>query len=241
MSFAFAIVVDDDSKMKTTMFGLVLLSLAFSARAIEKVELDNRIRVLTGKFEALQQKPDKKIPAEVLGKAQGIILLDRTKAGFLFAYQGGGGVAMVKDPKTHRWSPAAFMSANEASLGFQVGGEQAFFVILLMDTNATRLLTEPAFELGSEARGTAGNTSGGVERALPTGQPPVLVYGDRQGLYGGASVKAGAVSPDDRANIIYYGQTLSMADILFGNKVKPTEAAVDLAGKLTEYSRDRPR
>ncbi len=227
--------------MKTITVGLILLGLAVSARAIEKVELDNRIRLLTGKFEALQQKPDKKIPAEVLGKAQGIVLLDRTKAGFLFAYQGGGGVALVKNPKTQRWSPVAFMSANEASLGFQIGGEQAFFVILLMDTNATRLLTEPSFDLGGEARGTAGNASGGVESALPTGQPPVLVYSDRQGLYGGASVKAGAISPDDRANIIYYGQALSMADILFGDKVKPTDAAGELAAKLMEYSRNRPR
>ena len=44
-------------------------------------------------------------PAETLRKAQGIILLDRTKAGFLFAYQGGGGVAMVKDAKQGQMEP----------------------------------------------------------------------------------------------------------------------------------------
>src|SRR2546421_10381347 len=172
------------TSIRTIMVGLVLLGLTTSAQAIDKVELDNRIRLLIGKFESLQQKPDKKIPAEVLEKAQGIILLDRTKAGFLFAYQGGAGVAMVKNSKTQRWSPVAFMSANEASLGFQVGGEQTFYAIVLMDTNATRILTEPKVELGGEARGTAGNASGGAEGVLPSDQPPVLVYSDRQGLYG---------------------------------------------------------
>src|SRR2546425_12454666 len=135
--------------MKTIALSLALLSFASSTFAIEKAELERRIHSLTSKFEALQQKNP--IPAENLRRAKGIVLLDRTKAGFLFAYQGGAGVAMVKDHD--KWSPAAFLSANEASLGFQVGSQQAFIVILLMDTNATRLLTEPSFEFGGEARG----------------------------------------------------------------------------------------
>src|SRR6266576_3392778 len=72
----------------------------------------------------MQQKSDKRIPADLLRRAQGIILLDRTKAGFLFAFQGGVGVAMTKDPNTHQWSAPAFISANDASIGFQIGGEQ---------------------------------------------------------------------------------------------------------------------
>jgi len=118
-----------------------------------------------------------------------------------------------------------------------VGGEQTFYAIVLMDTNATRILTEPKVELGGEARGTAGNASGGAEGVLPSDQPPVLVYSDRQGLYGGASLKGGAISPDDRANVIYYGQALTVSDILFGDKVKPTETAQELADKLKEHSK----
>jgi lipid-binding SYLF domain-containing protein len=41
--------------------------------------------------------PDRRIPADVLSKACGIVLLDRTKAGFGFAYQGGGGKRARKD------------------------------------------------------------------------------------------------------------------------------------------------
>ncbi len=215
----------------------MLLWFGSSVLAIEKVQLDNRIRILTGKFEEMQLKPDKRIPAETLQKAQGVILLDRTKAGFIFAYQGGGGVAMVKNSKSQKWSPAAFLAAHEASLGFQVGGQQTFFVILLMNTNATRLLTEPTFEVGGEASGTAGNTSTGVSGTVSSTEQPVLVYDDRKGLYGGAAIKGGAVSPDEEANRVYYGEFLTMADILFQNKVKATPAASDLAAKLTENSK----
>ena len=201
------------------------------------MELDNRIRTLTAKLEAMQQKPDKNIPADTLRRARGIILLDRTKAGVIFAYQGGSGVALVKDPKTDQWSAPAFMEASEASLGFQIGGQQSFCAILLMDTNATRPLTEPAAEYGGEAQGTAGDASTGVEGKVSQPERSVLVYDDRRGLYGGATVKGGAISPDEGADRIYYEQVVSTWDILFGKKVKPTEAAATLGARLTDYSK----
>ena len=132
----------------------MLLGFATAALAIDQTDLENRVRTLTTEFEAFQQRPDKGIPAETLRNAQGIILLDRTKAGFLFAYQGGGGVAMVKDTKQGKWSPVAFLSANEASLGLQVGGEKNFYVILLMTPDATRMLVDPKYNFGGAASGT---------------------------------------------------------------------------------------
>ena len=223
--------------MKTALVGLFVLSFSATVLAIDKAELDNRVRTLTAKFEALQQKPDKSIPAESLRKAKGIVLLDRTKAGFVFAYQGGSGVAMVKDAKTDKWSPAAFLTANEASLGFQIGGQQSFIVILFMNTNSTHLLTEPNVQFGGEARGTAGDSSVGAEGNVAPREPSVLVYDDRRGLYGGAAIKGGAIAPDETANRVYYEKALTMSEILFENKVKPTETAAQLAAKIAERSK----
>jgi lipid-binding SYLF domain-containing protein len=223
--------------MKRTLVGLFLLGFTATVFAIDKVELDNRIRTLTAKFEAMQQKPDKSIPAETLRKARGIVLLDRTKAGFVFAYQGGSGVAMVKNANAETWSPAAFLTANEASLGFQIGGQQSFIVILFMNTNSIRMLTESSFEFGGEARGTAGDSSAGAEGNVGPHEPSMVVYDDRKGLYGGAAIKGGAIAPDDTANRVYYEKALTMSEILFENKVKPTETTSQLAGKITERSK----
>jgi lipid-binding SYLF domain-containing protein len=192
---------------------------------------------MTVRFNSMQLNAEKAIPADTLNKAQGIVLLERTKAGFLFAYQGGAGVAMVKDAKTGKWGAPAFLSANEASLGFQIGGEQNFFVILLMNTNATRMLTEPNFEFGGEARGTAGKDTSGAEGTVSPNERPYLVYDERKGLYGGAAIKGGAIAPDDDANRTYYDQSVSMKEILFDNKFKPSETATKLAAKITEYSK----
>ena len=111
--------------MKTIVLGLMLLGFAGPAFGIDKADLDGRIRALTASFEAMQQKPDKSIPA---GK----------------------------------------VSSNEQ---------------------------------------------------------PVLIFDDRQGLFGGAAVKAGAITPDEKANRVYYDQAVSMQDILFQQAVKPTAAA----------------
>jgi len=222
--------------MKAIVVGLALLGIAASARAVDRAELNNRIRKLTIKFEQMQQKPDRRIPAEMLRQAQGIILLDRTKAGFLFAFQGGSGVAMVRDPESGKWSPAAFLSANEVSVGFQIGGQQSFLVILLMTTDATRRLTEPSFEFGGEARGTAGDSSAGEEGTITSHEWAMLVYANRQGLYGGAILKAGALSPDSEANLAYYSQAVTMRDILFDRQVNRTEAASELAEQVAKAS-----
>jgi lipid-binding SYLF domain-containing protein len=222
--------------MKSKILGLVLLGIAGSVLAVQRAELDNRIRTLTTKFAALQQDPVKRIPAESLQKAKGIVLLSRTRAGFVFAYEGGAGVAMVKDA-SGQWSPAAFLSAQDASLGFQVGGQQSFIVMLFMDTNFPRWLSEEQERFGGEARGTAGDSTAGVAGETGPQEASVLLFDNREGLYGGAAVKGGSITPDNTANLTYYGQPLTINDILFGDKVKPTEATLALADKITASSK----
>jgi SH3 domain-containing YSC84-like protein 1 len=190
------------------------------------------------KFEVMQSKPDKRIPAENLRKAKGIILLDRTKAGFIFAFQGGSGLAMVKDVTTGQWSPPAFVSASEASLGFQIGGQQSFVAILLMNTNATRALTDSSFDFGGEASGTAGNSPGKAEATTSSDdKASIRVYGDSTGLFGGAAIKGGDISPDSSANVAYYGEPLSPKEILFSKKPKPSETALALVQKITQAAK----
>jgi lipid-binding SYLF domain-containing protein len=216
--------------MKKITALLIVICLSLSALAKDKAELDAVIRKLTAKFEGMQAKPDKAIPPEMLRQAQGIVLLDRTKAGFLFAFQGGGGLAVVRDA-TGAWSAPAFLTANEASLGVQIGGQQSFVVILLMTTNATRLLTHGDIEFGGQASGTAGRNTTGVEGSVKT-TPQVLVYDDTKGLYGGAVIKGGAISNDEDANNLYYDQYAPIEAILFNNRFKPSGPAVALCQKI---------
>jgi lipid-binding SYLF domain-containing protein len=223
--------------MKMLIASLMLLGAACSALGANRGDLDYRLRKLTWKLEDMQAKVDKRVPAELFRQAQGIILLDRTKAGFVFAYEGGSGVAMVRDTQSHQWSAPVFLKANEASLGFQIGGQQSFIVILLMNTNASQLLMQPNFRFGGEASGTAGNVSGGVEGSIAAAEPLVVVYTDREGLFGGAALKGGALAPDTEADIAYYDRYVSAQEILFEHKAQPTATANSLTDKIEQFSR----
>src|SRR5437899_6920105 len=133
---------------------LLFQGLAGSGLAAERDNLDQRIRNLADRFEAMQAKPGKRISPEVLRKAQGIILLDGTRAGFLFAYQHAGGVAMVKDSRTGEWGAASFVGANEASQGLLIGGERALTEICISNADATFALDSPAIKCGVRDGGT---------------------------------------------------------------------------------------
>ena len=99
-----------------------------------------------------------------------------------------------------------------------------------MTTNANRYLTEPRFEFGGEARGTAGDATAGAGGAVSSQERPVLLYDDRAGLSGGAAIKGGAISPDEDANRTYYDRFVTMKDILFDGVVKQSQSALRPCG-----------
>jgi lipid-binding SYLF domain-containing protein len=236
MTDAFQKLMEKKHMLKMLLSIAMMMLTLSSAVAADRVELDNRILKLTTKFEAMQAKPGKAIPAKLLRNAKGIVLLDRTKAGFIFGYQGGAGLAMVRDSVTQEWSAPAFYNANEGSVGFQVGGQQTFMVILLMNTNAVRSLIDHNGEFGGEAQGTAGDSSTDAGETYREDDQAVLVYSDTKGLYGGATVKGGAISPNEKDNMRYYGEYVIAQEILFKKKVEPSETAKILAAKLEEYA-----
>lgn len=222
--------------MKKMLMVLGVVVLTFSAMAVEKADLDKRIRTIISKLDEMQAKSDKRIPGNLLGKAHGIILMDRSKGGLVFGYENGYGVALTKDAKSGKWSSVAFVNSHEGSFGAQVGGQQSFVAILLMTTNAALTLIDPKVDFGGQAQGTAGNDSS-TEDSVEASKP-VMIFSDRKGLYGGATVKGGTISPNYEDNRIFYGESHSMEEILFKRKAKPTELVNELTKKLTEYSKE---
>ncbi len=218
--------------MKKLLPVFLVLVAAGSLFAATRGELDTRIRKLMVKLNTLQSSAEKRIPADKLKAAKGVVLIDKTKGGFIFGYELGFGVAMLKDAKG-RWTAHSMMTSNEGSVGAQIGGKNTFLVMLLMTDAAKDMLTDSKVDFGGEAGGTGGNSSGGVEGSF-SGGSPVLVYSDASGVFGGAAIKGGSVAVNDKANREYYGQPLSAKDILFDAKVKPSPVAMELASKLDQ-------
>jgi SH3 domain-containing YSC84-like protein 1 len=216
-------------------------SLTLPAMAISKNKLDARVRDLTDYFVKMQKDPDTAIPAEILRKADGLIIMRTYKVGFIVGASGGDGIAIVKNQTTGQWGPVGFLKAGEGSFGFLAGGQREDMVLVLMNSEGLKVLTDPTLKLGVDLAATAGPKSMGEEANLKTQNTPVLIYRDTRGIYGGASLQTGTVFPDSGDNKKYYGEKLPMEDILVNGKVQPTEAAKALAAKIEEYAKPKAK
>jgi lipid-binding SYLF domain-containing protein len=227
---------------RNSNFGLYLVavlaaSLIVPAFAQSKNKLEARARDLTDYFDTVQKDPTKAVPAEILKKAEGLVIMRNYKAGFIVGVSGGHGVAVVKDKTTGKWGPIGFVRAGEGSFGFQAGAQRNDMILVLMNSDGVKVLTDPNLKLGVDIRATVGPRSAGDQANFKTDTTPVLVYGDTRGLFGGAALETGGVFPDAKDNEEYYGKKVSLSDIVVGGQVKPTEAAKRLGDKLEHYSK----
>ena len=223
--------------MKTIILSLVVIGLACPAMALDRTQLNDRIQSLTASFTQMEQNPATRVPAMDLARANGIILLDRTKGAFIFGYHGGNGVALVKDPGGH-WSAPSFVSSTGASLGPQIGGTKDFFVVLLMSPVAAESLKQPVYDFGVKASATGGSEHSGAQETWAS--KTAFVYGAHNGLFAGAEIKGGSVSTDNKANAIYYSRNISPDGILFAHQAMPSQTEDQLIAELTKYSHPHP-
>jgi lipid-binding SYLF domain-containing protein len=178
------------------------------------------------------------IPANILRRAKGIVIVNQFQAGFLLGVKDGYAVAMVRRPNG-KWSVPAFLRSGELSFGLQAGGKAINAVYVLMDDNTARLLLKNRMNLGAEAKAVAGIRAAereAVTKNLP-GDANVLIYSTTEGFYLGAALKTGYMSPNDEANRIFYSNNLRMPELLFSDWVTPpaeTHFLMDYVTRLTQ-------
>jgi lipid-binding SYLF domain-containing protein len=225
-------------KFLLTLFcALVLpgvLSAAGQTRATVVAHLDTCEAIL----QDLQGNAKTAIPADILRRAKGIVIVNQFQAGFIFGIKDGYAVALVRRPNG-KWSVPAFLRAGELSFGLQAGGKSINAVYVLMDDQTARLLFKSKMNLGAEAKAVAGVRAAERERttqALPN-EPNVYVYSATEGLFLGASIKTGYMSPDETGNRLFYDSNNRLPELLFSDWVTPpTEARfiMDYVSKITQ-------
>ena len=218
---------------------LMLCIITSPTLAIGKItKLNQRMKRMALDFEAIMEDSQSRIPTTILQKADGIIILRQFKVGLGVGVKAGGGIAMVRDEKTRKWSAPSFMKAGEGSWGLQIGAQSIVHVFLLMDEEGMKVLTSPKFRIGIDAAATAGPADAGVEAKIGAGTP-IYVYSNASGLYAGAVFEGGFLLPNDKSNAEYYDDaSLSMDDILFKKKIKVPDSVKPLIALINKYSAD---
>lgn len=181
------------------------------------------------------------IPADILRRAKGLVIVNQFQAGFFLGVKDGYAVTLVRRPNG-KWSVPGFLKAGELSFGLQIGGKSINAVYVLMDETTARLLLKNRFNLGAEARAVAGIRAAereGITNSITT-EANVLVYSTTEGLYLGLAVKTGSMSPNNEANQLFYGTNARLPELLYSDWTQPPAEAnylMDYVTRLTTEQR----
>jgi lipid-binding SYLF domain-containing protein len=199
---------------------LCALAPASAQAKIDRAQLIERVESCEAILQTFQRDPRTAIPASVLAKAKGLIIVNQFKAGLIFGVKAGYGVIMVKQP-SGRWSLPVLIGAGETSIGLQLGANDVETIYVLTDDQSARFLFRQRFRLGVDAKAVIG------PKAAETNNPdykvidaPVLVYTKTAGLYAGATLKAGYVTRNDDDNYTLYNTNYTLPELLYSDWVK---------------------
>lgn len=226
-------------KFLTVICSAVLLAVALPAHAanVKRSTLVERLDTCEAILQDLQSSTKTAIPADVLRRARGIVIVNQVQAGLFFGVKDGYAIALVRRPNG-RWSVPAFLNTGEASFGLQAGVKAINTVMVLLDDNTARLLLNRKVNFGAEAKAVAGVRAAETEKvtkALPA-DANVLVYSLQEGYYLGAALKTGYISPNEDANRVFYNTNNKLPELLYSDWVQPPTEAQFLMNYVTRLT-----
>lgn len=188
-----------------------------------------RLSKATETITSLSNAPDKGIPADLLKKAECVVVIPSMKSGaFIVGGDYGRGFASCRTAKG--WSAPASIKVEAGSVGFQIGGSESEVVMLVMNKKGMDRLLKTQFTLGGDATiaaGPVGRTASAKTDAAMTAE--ILSYSRSRGVFAGVSLEGGTLREDDSANKDLYGKALDNRTILTGGVPAPEGAAAFLA------------
>ena len=205
---------------------LVVSSVALNA-AMSKGEA-KRLQDAAEVLQELHATPDRDVPQELWDKAECVAVIPNVKkAAFIVGGEYGKGVLSCRNSASPTgWTAPAFMMLAKGSIGFQIGGQSADLVLLVMNPNGVKHLLEDKVALGVEASLAAGPV-GRDARAMTDAQlkAEILSYSRAQGLFAGIDLTGGVLKPDPDANENTYGKDIRTRNIVIERTVTaPIEA-----------------
>ena len=213
----------------------LLLALPALAGTVDKKDTKT-LQEASAVLNALTNAPDKGIPQELLAKANCILIFPNVaKGAFVVGGKAGKGVASCR-LADGKMSPPAFYEVGGASIGWQIGGQTADMVLLIMNDSGVSHLLADKFAIGGEAAATAGPVGRTAQAATDAQlRAGILSWSRSQGLFVGAALDGSVVKPDKEANEALYGSPVSGADILVNAKVTTPPQAKSLMQTIRRH------
>jgi len=212
---------------------LLLISSATLANEKEMKLARNAIDVLR----EIQDVPDKRIPANLLGDAYAIAVIPEVvKAGLIFGGRHGNGLVSVRG-QDGTWSNPSFIEITGGSFGFQAGVQATDVILVFRTRRGVENIVYGKFTLGADAgvaAGPVGRTASASTDA--EGRAEILSYSRSRGLFAGVSLDGAALSIDRSANRRVYGSDATPRQILENRVSNVPTPIVDFRDQLEEVT-----
>ncbi|HKM85566.1 MAG TPA: lipid-binding SYLF domain-containing protein [Terriglobales bacterium] len=225
---------------KKMLVAVLMLVCVLPVVAEDKEEkVDERINKSAIVFKEILGMPDG-IPKDLLNRAYCVVIFPSVKkAAFVVGGSYGRGLITCRRGRdfSGSWSAPAMFALEAGSFGFQIGGQETDFVLLIMNDSGARSVMSSKVKLGGDASVAAGPV--GRDAAAATDivmKAEILSYSRAQGLFAGVSLEGSTLRSDDGANKALYGKELSAKEIVREGKVAPPASAQRLLALLRRAS-----
>lgn len=172
----------------------------------------------------------------LLGRARAAMICPRViRGGFVLAGQGGDCVLLARDGGGS-WSSPAFYTMGGASIGLQIGVQDAQVVMLIMNDRALDAVLDSQFRVGADANVALGTLGRGISGATTAAVGADMVTIARaRGLYAGISLDGAILSARSDNMRAYFGRDVSARQIVLSMEAH-NPAADPLRAQLIRLS-----
>jgi lipid-binding SYLF domain-containing protein len=209
--------------MKRLLIGLLALSTTLAAQGKE----EDRLRACATVLKEILDIPDD-IPKELVDKAECVIVFPGVKKfalGVGGSYGRGAMTCRTGDDFHGPWSAPTLMALEGGSIGFQLGGQETDFVLLVMNDRGATSVLGSKVKLGADASAAAGPKGRTAAAATDVVmQAEMLSYSRSRGLFAGVSLEGSTLRPDNDANTLVYGSPMAARDVVKGSVAVPSAA-----------------
>lgn len=216
-----------------------LLVLWLTTPAVFAGDITERLGNSAVVMQEILNVPDN-IPQHMLDKAECVIVIPSVKK-FAFGIGGsyGRGVMVCRSGQNldGLWGAPVMYVLEGGSFGFQLGGQAADFVLLVMNRKGAQSLLSSKVTLGADASAAAGPKGRAATADTDAWmRAEILSYSRSRGLFAGVSLAGATLRPDNGANAELYRRDISANEIVEGNKVSVPDPARPLVTLLQNAS-----
>jgi lipid-binding SYLF domain-containing protein len=221
--------------MNKILIALVVLLSTTAALAGDRSDDVDRLQSGATVLKEIMSAPDSGVPEEVFSNAKCVAVIpSMLKAAFGVGGSYGKGVASCRTPKG--WSAPAFFSIRGGSFGFQIGGQAADIVMIIMNDEGMNNLLQSKFKLGADASVAAGPVGRHADASTDWKmRAQVLTYSRTRGVFAGISLNGAVITQHKDDTRDFYGRMVPFNTILRGNIESPKDAEL-WHGALLKYA-----